>query len=341
MNRPAVDFRPADALVPDSALLQPVELPVLGLRVRFETNSRYLLDCIDESFGEWRDVPLDASGVQGLRVRLIAYDGSEGAGDWRGAHVPVRHTCPDSTRLIAHSPGSIGISDPARREAVAHVSTELAADRAHFRSAMLEALTLSLVTQFDRHPLHAAAIARGDVALLLAGPSGTGKSTLAWLAHEAGLEVLGDDRVWIQLEPAPRMWAWPGRARLLPEDGQGAMAPRGGAGVLEERDGKSKLTLSLGGKPGPTRHEITGVAVCVLERGDGEAALERASASELASTLHREVAPGFDRFPERHARVLRVLTRRGGWRLHLSPDPSAALPLLRRMLDESAMRGLG
>jgi hypothetical protein len=332
MSRPTVDFSPADALVPDSALLSPLELAVLGVPVRFETNSHYVLDCIDESFGEWRDVAPEAGGMRALRVRLIAYEGSEYAEAWRDTHVPVRHTCPDATRLIAHSPGSIGISDPARREAVAHVSTELAADRAHFRGAMLEALTLALVTQFDRHPLHAAAIARGPTAVLLAGPSGAGKSTLAWLAHEAGLEVLGDDRVWIQLEPTPRMWAWPGRARLLPD---ARVIDPSDVGVLEERDGKRKLALPLGGRPGPTRHEMTDVAVCVLDRGEGPAALERATASELADTLHRQVAPGFDRFPERHARVVRVLTRGGGWRLHLSPDPMEALPLLRRMLDGS------
>jgi hypothetical protein len=331
MSRAVVDFSPADALVPDSALLRPVELPVLGIPVRFETNSRYLLDCVDESFGEWREVAPDASGVDHLRVRLIAYQGAEGADAWPDAHVPVRHTCPDSVRLIAHSPGSIGISDPARREAVAHVSTELAADRAHFRAAMLEALTLALVTQFDRHPLHAAAIARGDKAVLLAGPSGAGKSTLAWLAHEAGLEVLGDDRVWIQLEPKPRMWAWPGRVRLLPEVQHGARASD--AGVLDERDGKRKLARSLGGTPGPARHDMGDVVVCVLERGDEAATLQRASAADLAEILHREVAPGFDRFPERHARVVRVLTRRAGWRLRLSPDPTEALPLLRRMLE--------
>ncbi|MFL5608893.1 MAG: hypothetical protein ACJ8AD_20725 [Gemmatimonadaceae bacterium] len=336
MSRPTVDFSPADALAPDSALLSPMELAVLGVPVRFETNSRYVLDCIDESFGEWRNVTPDSRAVDSLRVRLIAYAGREGGDERRDAHVPVRHTCPDSTRLIAHSPGSIGISDPARREAVAHVSTELAADRAHFRSAMIEALTLALVTQFDRHPLHAAAVARGRSAVLLAGPSGTGKSTLAWMAHQAGLEVLGDDHIWIQLEPAPRIWAWPGRVRLLPESMERAPAlVTGDAGVVEERDGKRKLVLSLGGAPGPTRRDIADVVMCALERGEGPAVLERASAAELAGVLQREVAPGFDRFPERHARVVRVLAQRGGWRLRLSPDPLEALPLLRRMLDES------
>ena len=76
------------------------------------------------------------------------------------------------------------------------------------------------------------------------------------------------------------------------------------------------------------------VAVCVLERGDGEATLQPASAAELANALHSQVAPGFARIPERHARVVRVLTRRGGWRLQLSPDPAEALPLLRRMLGD-------
>ena len=41
-----------------------------------------------------------------------------------------------------------------------------------------------------------------------------GKSTLAYLAHAAGIRVLSDDRVWVQMEPSLRIWGTPGTARL-------------------------------------------------------------------------------------------------------------------------------
>ena len=47
-------------------------------------------------------------------------------------------------------------------------------------------MTLLLVARQDRQPVHAAMVAGGSAALLLAGPTGVGKSTLAYAAHRAG-----------------------------------------------------------------------------------------------------------------------------------------------------------
>src|SRR6185436_3042022 len=92
-------------------------------------------------------------------------------------HTPVRHFCPDATRVFVHAPGGFGVSDPVRGESIAYVTTRLAADRAQFRAEVLEALTLALLSHFDRHPIHAAAITRRGRAVLLAGAAGAGKST--------------------------------------------------------------------------------------------------------------------------------------------------------------------
>jgi hypothetical protein len=45
------------------------------------------------------------------------------------------------------------------------------------------------------------------------------------------------------------------------------------------------------------------------------------------------VDAGFDRFPARHADVVRTLAARGGWRLRLSSDPRAAIACLLEVLD--------
>src|SRR5207247_887165 len=84
---------------------------------------------------------------------------------------------PDADRVIVHTPGSLGIADTRRQEATAYITPALLADRAQVQYSMIEGLTLVLVTACDRYPVHAAAIARGGGALLLAGPPGTGERT--------------------------------------------------------------------------------------------------------------------------------------------------------------------
>lgn len=303
----------ADPLLRDVPLDFTAELPVLGIGTRFETNSAYVAGLIDEAFGRWRSIEPNAP-VQ-VRVRIIVQSGSESSAD----HAPIRHLCPDATRVIAHSPGSVGVSDPERRESVMYITTALAEDRANFREGMLEALTLSLLSHFDRHPIHAAAVARDGHAVLLAGPSGSGKSTLAFVAHTAGLDVLSDDRVWVQLTPTFRVWGWPGRVRLLSD-------------ALPRIADTQKVVIDLPHAIEASGYTTERATVCALVRGGAHASLDRLSPALIADVLRRKPDPGFDRFPERHDAVVGALTEHGGWQLTLSDDPREALPLLTSLL---------
>jgi hypothetical protein len=311
-----VDFIPVlDPLLRNPRLEYAVTLPVLGITTRFESNSRHVIQTVEQSFGKWRAIgELAASDpfvLDPLCVRIVVQEGVESM-----PHpVPVRHIAPDDVRVIAQSPASIAISDPARRESIAYVTTDLAGHRDHFRGALLEATTLALLAHFDRHPVHAAAIARHGHAVLLAGASGAGKSTLAHLAHSAGIDVMSEDRVWIQHEPSLHVWGWPGHARLL----------------IDGQSEKREVALASCGRS--SCYVADSAAVCVLARGP-VASLERISSSEVLEELVRDVALGFDRFPARHSACARTLAAGGGWRLTLSNDPRHALPFLERMLGE-------
>ena len=265
-----IDFIPtADPLLRAPRLAYVFTLPVLGIVTCFETNSAYVLGVVESAFGDCTC----GAPRRGRRRRACASSCARGLNTSRGAR-RCGHVCPDATRLLVHTPGSVAVADPDRRESVAYVTTALVADRGHFRSAVLEAITLALLAHLDRHPVHAAALRGADGrAVLLAGPSGSGKSTLAYLAHDAGFDVLGDDRVWVQREPALRVWGWPGQMRLT-LDAPHHFPALAGVGETSVVGGKEKLVVDVvGAAPRPATRAV----VCLLARGPA-AELERLSA---------------------------------------------------------------
>ena len=298
-------------------------LPVLGIRTRFETNSRAVLDAVDESFGAWRDAPEHSPAH--LRVTIMTHGGGG-----TGGRAPILHRFPDATRVLVQSPDCMGVTDPLRCGASAYVRETLVADRAHFRDGVLDALTFALVAQFDRHPLHAAAVSSDSRAVLLCGPSGVGKSTLAYAAHRDGLTVLSEDIAWMQLDPDLRVWGSPRAARLKSEASNRFPEIRTAA-TPSARPSDDKLLVPLH-RRGDSRFVAEPVAVCVLEPGHATATLEPIGAASVAEALGAEVAPGFNRFPARHDRIAHALSRNGGWRLRLSGDAREAIPLVRELL---------
>lgn len=340
MTKPAVDFMPAtDPLLRGAQLTHSARLLVLGLEVCVKTNSEYVRDLVEETFVAWGPAAAFAPRASApkqagrdvqrpVHVRVVVYDGSE----YTDVQAPVRYMSTDDGRLIVHSPGSMAIVDESRGESLAYVTAALAADREHFRTTVIEAITLALLACFDRHPIHAAAIARNDRAVLLAGKSTMGKSTLAYLAHAAGIRVLSDDRVWVQLEPSLRIWGTPGVARLT-ASALSLFPELEAVGITLTPGSSGKFTV-----PMPTLNDWSGqttsrAVVCALVRGE-RAALDRMSSASLSAMLLSQVAPGFDRFPNRMERVVEMLTAAGGWQLTLTGDAREALPLLQRMLDE-------
>ncbi|MGH7616126.1 MAG: hypothetical protein ACREPM_02755 [Gemmatimonadaceae bacterium] len=293
-------------------------LPVLGIDTEFSTNDSRVLGVVNEAFGGWGKLERRvADAALRMAIRITVREG-EDDGD-------VRHVLPDSRRFVAQSSGSIGSVDPASREAVAFVTPALVADHPTFRSAMLEAMTFALLAQFDRHPLHAAAVASGGRVVLLVGESGAGKSTLAYAAHESGFDVLAEDHAWIQLDPELRVWGGATRIRLEAGTAQSLPDARG---TMSTAGGTTKFVVDLT----PATLVGTEPVVCLLSRGGGDAAIERIDAETITRALTGGVSPGFDRFPERHTRVVRALAASGGWRLRLSSDPWQSVALLDTLL---------
>jgi len=331
--------RSPDVLYHGVALRHVVELPVLGVPVRFESNSTAAIEAVEDAFGMWRALRASPELIAPLRlrVRLIVHDGDEGG----APHAPVTCRMPDADRVVVHTPGSFGIADTSRGEAIAYVTPALLADRAHVQYEIIEGMTLTLVTARDRYPVHAAAIARGPVALLLAGPPGTGKSTLAYQAHRHGLRVLSDDAAYVQLEPEFRLWGIPDRVHLL-ATASAHFPELAGRPPSLLANGDEKLVVQLPAAwpaPGGAVPVASRVGVCLLERKGGAASRGPASAAEVQALLKEGLGLSRARFGAAMDQALARLVPAGGWRLSLSANPADAVPHLDAMLRQLESQG--
>jgi hypothetical protein len=130
------------------------------------------------------------------------------------------------------------------------------------RNSMLFVLA-RLVLVEGRFLLHGAAVRRDDSALLVVGPSGSGKSSLAFAAHVAGWDVCADDMVIV--DPHPVRAAVQGVARVptLPAD---VAADVDGEALPQDTRDRLELTwFTLDTRAAP----IEAVVVCGHDDGDG------------------------------------------------------------------------
>jgi hypothetical protein len=308
-------------------------LPVLGMPVRFESNSAAVLQVAEETFGGWRVLEGHPRWITpgGVRVRIRVLPGGEG-----GGLTPVNHGVPRRQLLLLNSGGCHGYADAQLGVGVAEVSEALLAHPEHFRHGVLEAQTLFMAARRDRDPLHAAALVRGEHALLLAGPSGVGKSTLVYAAMRAGMRVLSEDGVFLQRQPR-RVWALPRKVHLKPD------APRffpelEGLAPRLLANGKWKLALPLPAESAAPWPAVERAGICLLRRGEA-VGVERLGADEVVRALTSRVEGGFDLYTDSVGERIRALAEHGAWRLTLGPSLEQAVERVSGLLDELVQRG--
>jgi hypothetical protein len=188
---------------------------------------------------------------------------------------------------------------------------------------LLDTLLLFILTRSGRTPVHASAFMLGDVAVVLAGRSGLGKSTLALAAADRGYAILSDDTVFVQREPLFALWGFPRPIHVFAAD-----APQGDH-PTRIRGGKTKTAVPLP----EAALKAERCALILLGRGT-KLALNPIEASEAVESL-MHLDPGFDLLERESRAALTALAAGGAWRLELSNDSRAAIDLLTRHLAPS------
>lgn len=317
-----------DELYRDVRCPHAVTLPVLGVSTTFSANTPELLGIVERCYGLWRVISNEAGLVSSssAEVRLILHDapGSD-------ANVPeLTYRLPDPTRLVVTTPSSFGIADTARLQSVVYVDASLLAHPDVLVEGVIEPMTLFLLGALDRQPIHGTAIWRGDVALVLAGPSGVGKTTLTYAAQRGGFTPLGDEPVFVQMEPELRVWCRMAPIRLPPE----ARAHFPELADMEPTtlsNGKSKILIDAGGS---ARRHADRVGLCLLQKGEGRSpTLVSMSPDQAADHVVSHPEQGYDLYAATlHERIRRV-AQGGAWTLRVAGTPHDAIPLFEEMFE--------
>ena len=287
-----------------------IQLNIMGRPVVIGSSDDGLLAAAAQACAGWRQAP--PAGGPPMRLTLELGDD---AGDETPADIAV-----EGPRLRLSGAGLSGWADAGSLAAFCRVPRRLAERPDLLAGQVIDTLLLFLLTRSGRVPLHAAGIVVDGVALVLAGPSGTGKSTLSLAAMRRGLRILSDDTLYIQLQPALRIWGFPRPLHVFPADAPGFTRE------TRFRAGKLKASVPLPDWPGPPVADRA--ALVLLERGE-QVRLAPAAASEAVRALSR-LEPGFDLLAAESAAAVEALAAAGTWRLVLSRDPAEAIEALVR-----------
>jgi len=281
---------------------------LFGIRILFESNDRKVLDDAVSHYSQ-RSQREDAGITHDVSVYVVleTYNVSEFVSE--SAHT-------DEAGLSIVRDGIFMRADCERRRGACIFPDEFRGTE-KVRDA-IDTVVLFLVAHAGRVPVHASAVMFGETAVVFAGRSGAGKSSLALAANRAGYPVLSDDTIFVQTAPDFCVWALPQAIHVLEKD-----APAGAQSSARFRSGRWKRAIPIA----VPRHKAERTHLCVLGRGN-EVSLREMPEAEAVDALTREPEPGYEFYGARATEAVRAIAAGGCSRLLLSGDAEAAMTVL-------------
>jgi len=292
------------------------------------TNSESVLAAARECFCLFEDLPCEP------RLNLRFWVDPKGA---------TRHPWPkpffrglDHLVFAGFDSQSSMLIDLRSRRAIGRFSPAMGADCAYWKAVIFPVLISIMGASVGITELHCGCVVRGGNGLLLAGPSQSGKSTLAWALAQAGWGYLSDDRTYCS-ESDGRLAAWglparlklrPGAARWFPE------LERGGTSTAP--NGEPAFLIDPDHWPGIYRLPRSDPRWLVyLERQEGAAFdLAPMSPSEAAQRLEADLIAETREAAEAQRRTIRNLVKLPCWRLRYGESPQGVAEDLARLFGE-------
>jgi len=183
-----------------------------GAICSFSTNSEALLQAARDCF-----LPVaSAAPFADFSVRFWVDDASPAQPPWPKPYVRGL----DHLVFAGFDAGSSMLADLRSRRVIGRFSAQMAADSAHWKTIIFPILLTIVTPSVGVAELHCACVAKGEGGLLLAGPSGSGKSSQAVALSQRGFRFLSDDRTFCSSAGELVAWGLPTPLKLRAESGQ-------------------------------------------------------------------------------------------------------------------------
>ncbi|HZQ94544.1 MAG TPA: hypothetical protein VFA67_06010 [Candidatus Sulfotelmatobacter sp.] len=181
-----------------------------GAVCSLSTNSEQVLEAARSSFLAF---PSPTRQID-LRLRLWVDDKSRAESPWPKPYVRGM----DHLVFAGFEAGNSLVVDLRKHVVIGNFSARMAADTAYWTTVIFPILITIVGASLGIAELHCASVARNGHALLLAGPSGVGKSTLALALAQNGWGFISDDRTLCSAhDGVVRVWGMPTRLKLRAE----------------------------------------------------------------------------------------------------------------------------
>jgi hypothetical protein len=284
-----------------------------GFRLDLASNSREVLDAAEENWGMYEAMYPDDPP---LTVRVLVQPGSELSPQ------PV-HRVQGHMYSVVASRENYALVDFDALFAYAWVTERTVSDHAWFRWFYLDSIAGSTLAQRHAVPMHAACVERNGVGVLLWGPSGMGKSTLAYACARAGWTFVADDATILpQNRPDCVVTGKPHQARFR-QDAPLLFPELEGYATRARPTGKLSIEAPMAALSGIRTAVQCEVKLMVfLDRGKS-AGLEKIGAESALEQMMLHSTSYGEETQARHEKALRRLLRVPSYRLRYERLPEA------------------
>lgn len=287
-----------------------IELPFqrtyypFGFRLNLASNSREVLDAAEGNWGiyeaEFDDPP--------LTLRVLVKPGNELSPQ------PV-HRMQGHLYSVIASRENYALADVDALFACAWVTEKTVSDHAWFRWFYLDSVTGVMLAQRHTVPMHAACVEKNGAGVLLWGPSGMGKSTLAYACARAGWTFVGDDSAILPQNREDRVVTGKPHQARFREDAPLLFPELNGYATRARPTGKLSIEVPMTSLPGIRVAVRCEVRYCVFLHRGNSAGMARVGIEEgLEQIMHESRSYGAETCA-RHENALRRLSYAPAYRL--------------------------
>jgi hypothetical protein len=312
------------------------DIPVLGARVRFESNSEELLRLVDSAYAGLPGHELSRVQPQ-LRIRLVLTVSERK----RASTEPASLQMLSGAGLLAGTTGSSNfvVVSPYEQGALVVVSPRMLSFPYHTRFELIEFAVFTLAARAQGLvAMHGACVGRAGSGILLMGPSGAGKSTVTLQCLIEGLGILAEDSVFVTpdtllatgvsnfLHVRADSLRWIAERRTVAKIRKSP--------VIRRRSGVRKYEIDLRGGEYPLAErplKVVAIVFLSAQSAAGRPLLKRLAQKEALPMLVREQAYAANQPP--WASFIRTVKRLPFFELRRGQHPSESVAALRDLME--------